>query len=684
MSAYPSQPTDQNGGAEMVILIWIFTGIWPYTKLLMSLVVWIAPPTCIGVKRRGVILLWIDALAKLSVVDIFTMLLGVAILLVFIGGPDESITSDGVYYALKAIVVPKAGCYCFLIAQRLSRVSSRFLLEYHESVVSCATRKRAEQEGDMSVSQVHLGPDSPNTPDRELEAQPSSNYLSDTISDRVTDDPQPISCGEQSSDLSLPQESLAQTTHFSTTSSSFVTLKDFRWGYWGVVFGFTAIVLIFAIGCIFAPAIAFDLSTIGGLAIESEKTFEEAVSDYGVFVVVSGILVRANFVLSNKIDYVGLGLLLSAVGISASLLFMIQAYHFVKRKLHERRRRRENSEGPTYGHDGCGLPFYFRLFMWNHMEIYVISFAIGVWQLGSITSYSIYLYCDLLTRIYDVLTFLGIAEASTTQCFKEQSSNGGNLIIIILSFFILSIAFYFETRAQYKRNIQDCMKDIDERDVPRFSLIWSSDMSKNSLYSHLTESLSIGNTESFRGLSMSPSSPGLSRVSDANSVGCDQPPSLDAVRNDHEDDGIPSQVSSDEHRTNNPVATPRPVASSSSRHSDNSSVIDTSCDLTITPSPLVVQPFMESLEETDDPEGRDAPPVLPSCSMEDDPPEVPSLDTPTPTQTSRSRLSFLRDLFSTSPRRWLSPPTTMTTSNDRIDSSDDTIVEAPLPIPRHL
>jgi hypothetical protein len=664
----------------MVLLIWIFTGIWPYVKLLMSLVVWVAPPTCIGVTKRGVILLWIDALAKLSVVDIFTMLLCVAVLLVFIGGPDKSITSDGVYYGLKAIVVPRAGCYCFLIAQRLSRVSSRFLLEYHENVVSCATRRHTEQEGGIRVPQVNFSVDLSNSPEYEI----SPIDVPDATSDRETCDLQPITGDEQISVLSLQQESLAQTSNTSSASSSLLTLKDYRWGYWGVVFGFIAIVLIFAIGCIFAPAIAFDLSTIGGLAVESGKTFEEAVSEYGVFVVVSGILVRANFVLNNKIDYVGLGLLLSAVGISFSLIFMIQSYQFIKRKLIERRKRRGNSEGLSYGHDGCGLPFYFRLFVLNHMEIYVISFAIGVWQLGSIASYSMYLYCDLLTQIYDVLTFLGIAEASTTQCFKEQASNGGNLIIIILSFCILSISFYFETRAQYKKNIQDCMKGIDERDVPRFSLAWSSDMSKNSRYSHLTESLSNCNSESFRGLSTPPLSPGLSRVSSVNTSGTDHPPSLDTVnemsQHCEECDETTPPVVSNEDRSSCPIATPYPGASNI-RQSDNTSVIDANCELAITP-PLLVQPWAESLEERLDPESTDAPPLMPSWSTEEDPPEVSSSNASTP-RASTSRLSFIFNHFFNGRRGGIPPPSMMTASADRIDSSDE-IVDNPHDILRYL
>ncbi|KAL3918626.1 MAG: hypothetical protein SGILL_004146 [Bacillariaceae sp.] len=661
--------TYNNGGAEMVILVWIFTGIWPYVKLLLSLFAWMAPTKYLGVKRRGDVLVWIDALAKLSVVDIFTMLLGVAVILVFIGGPDKSITSDGVYYALKAIVIPKAGCYCLLIAQRLSRVSSRFLLENHDNVVNQATIE-LEKECDMSISQIRVGESAEGDWSREsieIESRSARSVQSHSANGN-----EELPADEHSSTGNSVEQPSLTRTESETSTSSLSTLRNFRWGFWGVVFGFIAVVLIFAIGCIFAPAVAFDLSSIGGLAVESGMTFEEAVSEYGVFIVVSGILVQAKFVLDSKVDYIGLGFLLGAVAISMTLLFMIQTYHFIKRKLHQRRKRRQNPEGPGYGHEGCGLPSYFRLFKWNHMEIFIISFAIGVWQLGSIASYAMYLYCEVMTGVYDVLTFLGIAEASTTQCFNEQASNGGNLIIIIGSFFILLISFFFEARAQYKKNIENCMKYVDKSDVPRLSLAWSQDPRKNKRYSHMTESLclSINPTESFLGLSSPPPSPGLTRSMSTDSQ---QSPELSAIEScdsvestpntpepEHEPRNVYSQASNDD-VTTCPVATPCSVASSSRRSDDRSSVIDAPCEITSSPA-AVAQPWTEPDEESS---CEAIPPLLPSWSLEEEPQEESSSASPP------RRLSFLLHRLPIGPRRSLPTPTTPTMRRDAAQQPRD-------------
>jgi hypothetical protein len=50
----------QAGGKELAILILIFSGIWPYTKQLITLVVWFLPPSMLSISKRGSILLWVD------------------------------------------------------------------------------------------------------------------------------------------------------------------------------------------------------------------------------------------------------------------------------------------------------------------------------------------------------------------------------------------------------------------------------------------------------------------------------------------------------------------------------------------------------------------------------------------------------------------------------------------------
>merc|ERR1712013_886662 len=130
----------KNGGAEVVVLIWIFAVIWPYIKIFLSLAMWMIPPERLGVANRGRILLWIDAAAKLSVIDIFTVIVAVGLLLVWLGGPDETFVNADMLYSLKFRAIPSVGFYCMIVAQRISRTSSRFFVECHDQVIEDAAK----------------------------------------------------------------------------------------------------------------------------------------------------------------------------------------------------------------------------------------------------------------------------------------------------------------------------------------------------------------------------------------------------------------------------------------------------------------------------------------------------------------------------------------------------------------
>ena len=49
-------------------MIAIFSGLWPYTKQLISLLMWVIDPSFISCKQRGKILHWLDLLGKWSMV----------------------------------------------------------------------------------------------------------------------------------------------------------------------------------------------------------------------------------------------------------------------------------------------------------------------------------------------------------------------------------------------------------------------------------------------------------------------------------------------------------------------------------------------------------------------------------------------------------------------------------------
>ncbi|KAL7549677.1 hypothetical protein ACHAWF_012940, partial [Thalassiosira exigua] len=418
----------KNGGAELVILVWIFAVIWPYIKIFLSLAMWLVPPQRCSIENRGRVLLWIDAAAKLSVIDIFTVIVAIALLLVFIGGHDESYVSEDMLYSLKGKTIPGAGFYCMVIAQRISRTSSKVFCEYHEQVIVRAA-KEYENRAKTEISE---------TCDEAIECGVSSIQVD--------------------GDVHVEE----------------ATKNDARWGIIGVYFGAVTVLIVFIIGAIFAPSISLDASSAAALVIESDLTVEEVVQNYGVFLVASGVLLKARFVFDDTSNYIGFGLLLFAAIASICGVFIVRIYKYIKRRMKEKR----SAHSPT-----PSLPVYTRLTRWRYIEIYVISLAVGIWQLGAICSYCIHVYCEILNRMFSTMAFIGLAEEMPAQCYDIQASSSDNLGIIMGSFFVLLVSFILQAYSQYKKNISESLRWIDNDDVHHLSQVWSKP--KNRRYSFI-------------------------------------------------------------------------------------------------------------------------------------------------------------------------------------------------------
>jgi Paraquat-inducible protein A len=93
------------GGKELAVLIMIFSVIWPYTKQIITLGLWFAPPRFVSISRRESILLWLDAFAKWSMVDIMTLIVTIVGFRVSINSPDVGFLPENIY-SIDLLVAP--------------------------------------------------------------------------------------------------------------------------------------------------------------------------------------------------------------------------------------------------------------------------------------------------------------------------------------------------------------------------------------------------------------------------------------------------------------------------------------------------------------------------------------------------------------------------------------------------
>lgn len=472
--------TYNNGGVEVAILLFLFTAVW-LVKLITSLALWFIPPRKLSVKKRGTILLWLDVFAKLSLPDIFMMLLAVGAILVFSGGIDGSLEMDGDFFSAKLIIVPGAGFYCIIMGQRITRVTSRYLLDCHDEIVKAATRelKQSEEwlmrvsdrtnetwpiEDDDEESNIsELGPSS-----IERDEVPPRN---DTDSRSCTSSSETSDCAEDSKPVGKSEGASRSITH--PAAVAFIAIT---------------VVILIIIACVFVPAISIDTRVVWGL-LGTGKTFEEVVNEYGMFWLISRILVQSRFVLDSVEDYVGLGFLLALVIFTSLISPMTKAIAVLRRWRQQRRTRprpaqpksRQNKQangtsvplrtrimsslqgwvkgGNSVEEDSHLMPAC-KLKAWEDLEVYIVAFVVACWQLGAVAGYAIHIYCFILEKVYDIVVYLGLMEKTTPQCYRVQTSSPIFVLIVFLSFFLLLASFLLQAASQYRKSVAETAREL--------------------------------------------------------------------------------------------------------------------------------------------------------------------------------------------------------------------------------
>jgi len=112
------------------VLIAIFSGIWPYVKLVLMLFSWVAPSKLLAPERRGRILRVVDALGKWSLIDSYVLIMMMVSFRVTLGHPYG--TTD---VALDVYVQGQVGFFIFLAATMLSLLLSHVSVASHRHAV---------------------------------------------------------------------------------------------------------------------------------------------------------------------------------------------------------------------------------------------------------------------------------------------------------------------------------------------------------------------------------------------------------------------------------------------------------------------------------------------------------------------------------------------------------------------
>ncbi len=313
----------KSGGKALAILILIFSGIWPYTKQLLTLALWFMPTSCMSISTRGAYLIWLDKLAKWSMIDIFVIVICIAAFRVSVLSPEVAFLPED-FYSVNLVIVPMWGLYSNMTAQLVSQVSSHFIIYYHRCIVSKATEELT-----------------PSTAGEE-EAKPPA----------------------EESEGKILLGTLSFSNHYSESTEK---LAPRSWVGFSLIAASSFMAALVVIGS-FVPSFSVELLGIIGVAVESGQEFKEAITEHSVWSIVGMLFDEARF-LDTTNAYIGIGVLASLFLATVLVVPILQALFLVCQwivPLRKTTRMRLSVLNEI-------------LQAWQYIEVYLIALFVASW-----------------------------------------------------------------------------------------------------------------------------------------------------------------------------------------------------------------------------------------------------------------------------------------------------------------
>eukprot|EP00534_Pseudo-nitzschia_fraudulenta_P007819 CAMPEP_0201146050 /NCGR_PEP_ID=MMETSP0851-20130426/7775_1 /ASSEMBLY_ACC=CAM_ASM_000631 /TAXON_ID=183588 /ORGANISM="Pseudo-nitzschia fraudulenta, Strain WWA7" /LENGTH=1436 /DNA_ID=CAMNT_0047421477 /DNA_START=89 /DNA_END=4399 /DNA_ORIENTATION=+ len=388
------------GGKALAILILIFSGIWPYTKQLLTLVLWFLPPSWMSVSKRGSFLIWIDRLAKWSMIDIFVIVICIAAFRVSVKSPEVAFLTEE-FYSIDLLVVPMWGLYANMIAQLVSQVSSHFIIHYHRSIVQNATEALEE----------------------------SSNKESDTKTENRI--------------LLVRTHRFSRPHHQHSEDDDRLVVHNWVGPTLLVLCALMAVLVI--LGC-FLPSFSIEILGLIGIAVESGQDFEPAITRHSVYSIVAMLWDEARF-LDTPGDYAGIGVLSCLFLATVLVVPILQSLGLVYQwfvPLSETGRR-----WFLVGNE--------ILQAWQYIEVYLIALFVASWQLGPVSDYMFNAYCGSLDVFLADMVRYGVVVEADAQCFRVEGSIDPGSLWLFAAAALLALLNSVVTRAA-----NDALRDSSE------------------------------------------------------------------------------------------------------------------------------------------------------------------------------------------------------------------------------
>jgi len=421
------------GGKELAILILIFSGVWPYTKQLITLFLWFAPTTIVTISRRGSILLWLDSLAKWSMIDIFVLILSLVAFRISIQSPEVYFLPED-FYSVELMVVPMWGLYANMIAQLISQVSSHFIIHYHRRIVNAASD---DYERKICLGNLDGATDEESDKPGGRDMVSKKNVLSDHNFARPHR-------GEK-------DRVVVQNGTGFVLAAVCVSLS-----------------ILLVVGSVI-PSFSVEVLGLVGILVESGQQFQQAISKHSIFTIVGLIMEEAHY-LGSMWDYIGLGTFSFILVSTVVIVPIAQAICLVRQwftPLNQKQRWRLSVAIES-------------LQAWQYAEVYLLAIIVAAWQLGPVSQFMINAYCDSLQGTFALLAFYDIIEASDAQCFKVSTGIEFGTYILVIGAVLLALMNTFVMKAvkQYERDQSAVIAILQEEKMAEITNFSEEDVAR--------------------------------------------------------------------------------------------------------------------------------------------------------------------------------------------------------------
>ena len=138
-----------------------FSVIWPYLKTVCTLGAWLLPPRWLSLSSRGSMLLWLDALGKWSMLDIFVMVITLAAFRHTLLLPERvAVVLPNQFLAAGIAINPNWGLYANTLAQVMTQLISHWVIYLHRAACVVAAQQSHAESLAKADGQVLASPGS--------------------------------------------------------------------------------------------------------------------------------------------------------------------------------------------------------------------------------------------------------------------------------------------------------------------------------------------------------------------------------------------------------------------------------------------------------------------------------------------------------------------------------------------